>query len=237
MFQFSVSSFLDLLNSIACFILALKLRRSYLRTLNASSWLFYLFYLTFGIFFLFLSAAFFVPSRPGLVQLFFVIAHLFLYFAMTIILSFIFRLFGRKELSRFVPAAVAVSGLFIFVMSLNESAQARQYSAMFLSFPVISWSHGGAAWIRLVVGISGSVLGAITGVWLLIFTKKYVENDALVKKSKYIGVGLIILGLAACIAFVFSVFDFYDFWIVLSAEIVTMIGLVFIYKALANKYQ
>ncbi|MDP2669071.1 MAG: hypothetical protein Q8P07_04530 [bacterium] len=204
-----------------------------MKTLAVSGRLFYYFYLTFGIFFFFLGIAFFVPERQGLVQSFFVLAHLFLYVAIAIMLTLLLRLIGRVNLAYYASFLVVAVGFIIFILSLNEVGDARQFSAYFGPFFVISWSHGGASWIRLLVGIGGMALGAGVGAFFLFFSEAHLKKEALINKSKFVGIGIFLLGVAAFLAFILSVFVFYNFWIVLSAEIVTMIGLAFIYKALS----
>lgn len=212
--------------------MAFNLHRSYLKTLNFSSRLFFYFYFVFGIFFFFLGIAFFVPGRQDIVQIFFVFAHLFLYIAIAVFSMFLLRVLGKSEYAKLSFSLITAAGFIIFLISLSESADARDFFADFGWFDVISWSHGGSIWIRQLIGIGGASLGFIAGIFFLFFSKSHIKNEVLIKKSRFLGAGIFLLGIASVLAFILSAFALYGFWIVLSAELVTMAGLLFIYRAL-----
>lgn len=236
MFLFSLSSFIDLVNSVVCFFLAGKLSLSYKKSNNVTIRIFSLFYGIFGIFFLFLGLPLFIPEYPDLVQASFVLAHLFLYFAMAVFLYFFFRIIGYKNIALQSALFIAFIGLAVFILSLDEGGDARQFAAHFGSLKMISWSHGGSLWIRLLVGIAGTVLGVSCAVYLLVFAKRNIKEENMVKKINRIGIGIGLLGVAAFFAFVLSALSVYNFLIVISAELITIAGLAFIYSAIGLEY-
>src|SRR3989344_6074481 len=117
MFLFSVSSFIDLLNSAVCFLLARRLWVSFRESQNRLVRSFFFFYLTFAVFFLFLGLPFFIPQNPELAQLSFVTAHLFLYFAIAFFNYTFLELAGAVAYSFFISALIAIAGATVFILS------------------------------------------------------------------------------------------------------------------------
>ncbi|KKT57706.1 MAG: hypothetical protein UW81_C0030G0003 [Candidatus Giovannonibacteria bacterium GW2011_GWC2_44_9] len=233
MFLFSVSSFIDLLNSFICFLIYRRLWNAYRRAANDLVRNFYFFYLFFAIFFFFLGLPFFVPSMPGLIQLSFVVAHLFLYLAIAVFIYLFFKLVGWKSNAFSSAVLVAITGFLVFIFSFFEGGVARLWMLSPQAPNIISWSHGGSDWVRLLIGLGGAVLALGWTIFFIFFSTNYVQNPALAAKGKFLGLGVFMLGLAAVLAFVLSVFNFYNFWIVFLAELVTIFGLLVIYRAIA----
>ncbi len=231
MFLFSVSSFIDLLNSIACFFVSRHLFKSYQKSQGNLIKNFSLFYFIFGIFFLFLGLPFFIPFNPNLIQLSFVIAHLFLYSAISVFLYIVLSLFGFRRMAYVSGVIVFLVGVAVFIFSVMEGGAARIFEASIFLFKVISWSHGGPELVRLLIGAGGVLLGMVSGLIFFFYSTARVENAVVREKGTLLGTGLFLLGAASLLAFVLSVFPFYNFWIVLAAELTTIFGLLIIYKA------
>lgn len=233
--MFSLSSFIDLLNAVVCFLLAQRLWVSFRQSGNALVRDFALFYLIFGIFFAFLGFPFFVPDFPKLVQASFVFAHLFLYAGIAVSLSLIFKLGGINYAS-FSPYAfysVLGVGILVFIFSLWDLGPARLHEIVVGGAGLISWSHGGAAWVRLLIGIGGTALSLFSGLFFFFYSSTYIKEVSLRAKGLWLGAGFILLAAAAFLAFVLSAFPFYGFWLVVPAELATIAGLLVIYRSLS----
>ena len=233
--MFSLSSFIDLLNALVCFLLAQRLRVSFRQSGNALVQNFASFYLVFGVFFAFLGFPFFVPDSPILVQGFFVFAHLFLYAGIAVFLSLIFKL-GGINYAAFSPYAfylVLGTGILVFIFSLWDLGPARLHEIVVDGVGLISWSHGGAAWVRLLIGIGGTALSLFSGLFFFFYSSAYIKEVSVRAKGLRLGAGFVLLAAAAFLAFVLSAFPLYGFWIVILAELATIAGLLVIYSSLS----
>ena len=209
---FSASSFIDLLNALVCFILSNKLRYSYLKSNNVFIKNFSIFYFVFAIFCLFLGLPFFMPSYPYLIQSSFVISHFFLYSAMAVFLSLFLKLIQREKLGVIVMWFVILIGATVFYFSWKDGGDARIFFLSNEYSQIISWSHGGNEFFRLLIGLAGTILGSVVGIFFIFFSRRAIKDPKLRIKGLILGLGLMLLGLAAFLAFVLSIFPFYNFF-------------------------
>jgi len=234
MLLFSVSSFIDVLNAIVCAVLSARLYQSYQASKNLLVRSFALFYFIFTVFFFFLAIPFFMPSRPDLIQLSFVAAHFFLYAAMAVFIFLFIKLLKAERALSFLLWLTIALGAVISVLSWRDGGVARIFLFSDAYPTIVSWSHGGRELFRLVIGVGGMVLGMLSGIFLLYFSTRKIETPNLRTKGLILGLGLFMLGLASFLAFVLSIFRFYNFWIVLAAELTTISGLLVIYRAISR---
>jgi len=227
MIQFSVSSFIDLVNAIICAVIAYRLYHSYLSNNIDLIKHFSAFYSIFSAFFLFLGIPFFIPSYPSIIQLLFVIAHLLLYFAIAILLYIFFRLLKFTYYALISSIVLSITGIAIFFISILEgNAATIHYGATILMFELISWSHGGSYWILSVIGGGGVIIAFSVGLFFLLKSSYFLHEPILYKKSRLLGVGFLFLGMATIFAFIFKIFNFYNFSIVFLAEVIAISGLI-----------
>ncbi|MBI2023848.1 hypothetical protein HYT00_00405 [Candidatus Giovannonibacteria bacterium] len=141
-----------------------------------------------------------------------------------------------RKFSHIASWIVAIIGLIVFYFSWLDGGSAKMFIFSKELSSIISWSHGGKEFFRLLIGLGGTSLGLVTGIYFIYFSKSRVQEPGVQKKSLVLGAGLFTLGLAAFLAFVLSVFPFYNFWIVLAAELTTISGLLLIYSAVSKEY-
>lgn len=235
MFLFSVSSFIDLCNAAICLLSALKLRKRHRENNNELILYFSRFYFIFSAFFLALGISFFFPLFPALVQIFFVTAHLLLYWGIAQFLIIFLRLIGFEKFAYPVFYAIGALGVVIFLISLIEGKDAVLHKITAGSLTLISWSHGGSLWILLLIGIGGSLITFSIGLYFFLQSIRNVEKSTPRRKGSLLGIGFMLLGISAALAFILKAFPFYNFWIVLSAELFAIAGLMVVYRALLYK--
>jgi len=219
-----ISSLFDVFNTVACFIAVLRLRRSHKQKPSVLVKDFFYFYLLFAIFFFFLALPVIFHNNLRTVQLFFVIGHLILYLALSYFTKILFALIGWKKFLLPLQSVLVATGIVVFVISVQAFDSARVWEAGWNTYRLIAFSHGGAQWVRFLIGLVGGFSGLffalVFGIQSLRLEDPFLRNRAL-----WLAMGTFVLGLAAISAFTFSVFAFYSFGIVLTAEVLAISGL------------
>lgn len=224
-----VSSAFDIFNTIACFVAVLHLWRSHKQKPNALVRDFFYFYLLFTIFFLFLALPTVFHNNLRTVQLFFVFGHMILYLALSYFTRILFALIGWRKFLLPMQLFLVAIGVSVFWIGLQFGDVARIWIVNWAGLQLIAFSHGGASWIRLLIGLIGGFSGLFFALVLGIQSLR-LEDQFLRNRALWLSIGTFVLGLAAVSAFTFSVFAFYSFGIVLAAEVLAILGLLIMLK-------
>lgn len=226
-----VSSLFDVFNTIACLAAALRLRRSHRDKPNVLVKDFFYFYSLFTVFFAFLAAPIIFHEDLKTVQLFFVFGHLILYLALSYFIRILFALIGWKKFLLPLQLLLAAVGAAVFWFSLQSGDAARVWEIDFAGQRLIAFSHGGAPWVRLLIGLLGGFSGLFFALVMFVQSLR-LEDQFLRRRSRWLACGTFVLGLAAVAAFEFSVFPFYSFGIVVAAEVLAISGLLLMLKGI-----
>jgi len=226
-----VSSLFDVFNTAACLVAALRLRRSHKQKPNVLVRDFFYFYLLFTVFFAFLAAPVVFHGDLKIVQLFFVFGHLVLYLALSYFIRILFALIGWKKFLLPLQLLLAATGVVVFLVSLLSGDAARIWEIGLAGQRLIAFSHGGAPWARLLVGLVGGFSGMFFALVMFIQSLR-LEDKFLRRRSRWLSYGTFVLGFAAVFAFEFSVFPFYSFGIAAAAEVLAISGLLLMLKGI-----
>ncbi|QQG42473.1 MAG: hypothetical protein HYW15_03125 [Candidatus Giovannonibacteria bacterium] len=226
-----VSSLFDVFNAAACLVSASRLRRSHKQKPNVLVRDFFYFYLLFTVFFALLAAPVIFHGDLKIVQLFFVFGHLILYLALSYFIRILFALIGWRKFLLPLQLFLAAAGVVVFWVSLRSGDAARIWEIGLAGQRLIAFSHGGAPWARLLIGLIGGFSGVFFA--LIMFVRSLrLEDKFLRRRSRWLSYGTFVLGLAALSAFEFSVFSFYSFGIVVAAEVLAISGLLLMLKGI-----
>lgn len=226
-----ISSLFDAFNTAACLIVVLRLWQSHRQNSSVLVKDFFYFYLLFTIFFFFLALPVVFNNNLRIVQTFFVVGHLILYLALSYFTKILFELIVWRKFLLPLQLVLVATGVTVFIISLQTFDQARVWEVDWGAYKFIAFSHGGASWIRTLIGLLGGFSGLFFAL-ILSFRGLRLEDLFLRRRALYLAAGTFVLGLAAVFAFTFSIFAFYSFGIVLTAEVLAISGLLIMMKGI-----